>query len=85
MRFHVLPLVGLAVLVLGCAGGQTGDLSGNSDTGGETNGNGCIEKRQKLASFDEPTDYGTAEQVLAYAEREFDAPLTWKEPRQGAS
>ncbi len=85
MRFHVLPMVGLAVMVLGCAGGQTGDLSGNSNDGGETASNGCIERRQKLASLDEVTDYGSGEQLLAYAEGSFEAPLSWKEPEAGAS
>jgi hypothetical protein len=86
MRIHVLPLVGLAALTLGCGGGQTGDLSGrNEDDGQEAAGNGCIERRQKLDSLDQVTEFGSPEQVLAYAERSFDAPLTWKPPRAGAS
>ena len=88
MRFQVLPTFALALLAYGCAGGQTGDLSGNNDDGNgqEVGGfNGCEERRQKLASLDEVTDYGSAEQVLAFAERSFDAPLTWKAPRNGAS
>jgi hypothetical protein len=78
----------LAVLAFGCSGGQTGDLSGSNDDdgGGETVGsNGCEERRVELGSLDEMTDYGSAEQILAFAEQSFDAPLTWKEPRQGAS
>jgi hypothetical protein len=86
MRFQVLPAFALALLAFGCEGGQTGDLSGNTKDGNETGGfNGCEEHRQKLAGFDELTDYGSAEQVLAFAERSFDAPLTWKAPREGAS
>jgi hypothetical protein len=86
MRFQVLPSFALALLAFGCEGGQTGDLSGNTKDGNEVGGYaGCEEHRQKLASFDELTDYGSAEQVLAFAERSFDAPLTWKAPRDGAS
>jgi hypothetical protein len=86
MRFHVLPTFALALLAFGCEGGQTGDLSGNTKDGNETGGyNGCEEHRQKLGSLDEMTDYGSAEQVLAFAERSFDAPLTWRAPRDGAS
>src|SRR6185295_3497392 len=44
---------------------------------------GCDEHRQKLASFDTPTDDGTAEEVLAYAEQSFDAPITWQEAPEG--
>ncbi len=83
MRFHVVPLVGLAALALGCAGGQTGDLSGNTETGGGNSAGGCIERRQKLGSFDEQTEFGSAEQVLAYAEGSFEAPLTWRAPGEG--
>lgn len=86
MRFQVLPTFALALLAFGCGGGQTGDLSGNTKDGNETGGfNGCEEHRQKLGSLDEATDYGSAEQVLAFAERSFDAPLTWRAPRDGAS
>lgn len=86
MRFQVLPTFALALLAFGCAGGQTGDLSGNTKDGNETGGfNGCKEHRQKLGSLDEVTEYGSAEQVLAFAERSFDAPLTWKAPRDGAA
>ena len=38
-----------------------------------------------LAGFDTATDSGTAEQVLAYAEKSFDSPITWKNPAQGQS
>lgn len=85
MRLHVLPIFSLVVLAFGCEGGQTGDLSGNTKDGGENASGGCEEHRQKLGSLDEMTDYGSAEQVLAFAEKSFDAPLTWKEPRSGAS
>jgi hypothetical protein len=86
MRFQVLPAFALTLLAFGCEGGQTGDLSGNTKDGNETGGfNGCEEQRQKLGSLDEVTEYGSAEQVLAFAERSFDAPLTWKAPRNGAS
>jgi hypothetical protein len=71
-------------LVAGCEGGQTGDLSGSNDgSGTEANSGGCDEHKQKLASFDEPTDAGSANQLLAIAEGQFDAPLTWKAPSTG--
>jgi hypothetical protein len=85
MRLHHFTHFGFAALVLtlGCEGGQTGDLSGeHGDTGAETSG-GCDEHKQKLADFDTMTDSGTAEQVLAYAEKSFDAPIAWKEAPTG--
>lgn len=87
LRLHVLPLIGFSVLALGCGGGQTGDLSGSNDDGGTEVGNfgGCEEHRQELGGLDEQTEYGSGEDVLAFAERSFDAPLTWKEPASGAS
>src|SRR5690348_4258702 len=88
MRLHWLPLIGFSALSLGCAGGQTGDLSGSNDGGNETGGNvagGCEEHRQELGSLDEVTDYGSAEQILAFAEASFDAPLTWKAPGENAT
>jgi hypothetical protein len=87
MRLHVLPWIGFAALTLGCEGGQTGDLSGSNKDPGETvgNGGGCEEHRQELDGLDQMTEHGSAEQVLAFAERSFDAPLTWKEPMAGAS
>jgi len=88
MRLHLFTYFGFAALTLGltsaCEGGQTGDLSGeHPDTGTETGANGCDEHKQKLAGFDTVTDSGTAEEVMAYAEKSFDAPITWKEPREG--
>jgi len=85
MRRHLLSYIGLGVLALGCAdtGGQSGDLSGNND-GGETAGGYCDEHKQKLGGFDETTDAGTAEQILAFAERSFEAPLSWKTAQSGA-
>jgi len=86
-RFQHLSGAGVLVLALGlvtgCEGGQTGDLSGQNGTGNETGSEGCDEHRQKLASFDETTDAGSANQLLAFAERTFDAPLTWKAPPAG--
>lgn len=88
MRLQLFTYFGFAALTLGlapaCAGGQTGDLSGEHGEGNETgNSNGCEEHKEKLASFDTVTDSGTAEEVMAYAETSFDSPLTWKEPGQG--
>jgi hypothetical protein len=89
MRFHLFTHFGFAALTLGltagCAGGQTGDLSGDHGEGTETSSGGCDEHRQKLASFDEMTDAGSPEQVLAYAEKSFDAPITWKVASEGQS
>jgi hypothetical protein len=86
MRRHLLSYIGLAVLVLGCAdtGGQSGDLSGNNDGGEGTLGGQCEQHKQKLGGFDEATDAGTAEQILAFAERSFEAPLNWKTAQSGA-
>ncbi|HXK16330.1 MAG TPA: hypothetical protein VNG33_00900, partial [Polyangiaceae bacterium] len=89
MRLHLFTFCGLSALLLGltsaCAGGQTGDLSGNKGpgTGGPDASGGCDEHKQKLASFDEMTDQGTAEQLLAFAEKSFDAPITWKTAAAG--
>jgi hypothetical protein len=86
MRLHHFTHFGFAALVLtsACAGGQTGDLSGeHPDTGTEGNAAGCEEHKQKLADFDTMTDSGTAEQVLAYAEKSFEAPISWKEEPAG--
>jgi hypothetical protein len=83
MRLHQLTFFAFSALALGCAGGQTGDLSGNKDDGGETanGGDRCEMHKQKLAGFDEMTELGTPEQVLEFAEKSFDAPLTWAAPR----
>src|SRR6478609_1460283 len=85
---------GLAALALGlgagCAGGQTGDLSGQNGGPGDgtgegtvNGGGGCEEHKQKLGSFDDMTDAGSAEQLLGYAEGSFDSPITWRAPGQG--
>src|SRR4051812_24602961 len=84
--FTALALGSLAALVAGCEGGQTGDLSGQHPDGNETGTfGGCEEHKQKLASFDTPTDAGSAEELLAYAEQSFEAPITWQAARQGQS
>jgi hypothetical protein len=90
MRFHHFSSLGFAVslfaLVPACSGtgGQTGDLSGQNDGNGtETGSSGCEEHKQKLSGFDEETDFGTAEQVMAYAEKSFEAPISWKEAPEG--
>lgn len=88
MRLQLFTYFGFAALTFGltsaCAGGQTGDLSGeHPDTGTETGANGCDEHKEKLAGFDTVTDSGTAEEVMAFAEKSFDAPITWREPREG--
>src|ERR1051325_455543 len=85
MRLHRFSGIGFSALVLvlaaGCGGGQTGDLSGKGDrtdqrVGHETS-NGCDEQRTEI-DFDEQTEAGSAEELLAFAERTFDAPLAWK-------
>ena len=86
MRLHHFTHFGFVALVLtsACEGGQTGDLSGERpDNGQEANSGGCEEHREKLADFDTVTDSGTAEQVLAYAEKSFEAPISWKEAPAG--
>jgi hypothetical protein len=88
MRTHQLTSFGVVALalglVVGCEGGQTGDLSGQNDRpNGETASGGCDEHKQPLASFDEMTEAGSANQLLAFAEGKFDAPLTWKAPSSG--
>jgi hypothetical protein len=92
MRFRPLSLIGLTLLAAACnnTGGQTGDLSGQngheegSGTGTVDSPANCKEERRKLAGFDEETDLGTPEALLSFAERSFDAPLTWQ-PRSGQS
>jgi hypothetical protein len=91
MRLHLFKFSSCAVLLLGlapgCAGGQTGDLSGNRGpgNGGLDSSGGCDEHKQKLAGFDEMTDQGTPEELLAMAEKSFDAPITWKVAPDGQS
>jgi hypothetical protein len=87
MRLRPISLIGLSLLAAACsnAGGQTGDLSGqNGQEGGGTVDSpaNCKEERRKLGSFDEATDLGTANGLLSFAERSFDAPVTWQ-PRTG--
>jgi hypothetical protein len=86
MRSHFLTWFGLAALCLGCAGvgGQSGDLSGSNDDREGTNSGGesCEEHKQPVG-FDESTDAGTPEDILAFAERSFEAPLTWKTAQTG--
>jgi hypothetical protein len=90
MRLHLFTFSGFAALLLGlmpaCEGGQTGDLSGDrkptGGTGLDSNG-GCDEHKQKLAGFDEMTDQGTAEALLAMAEKSFDAPISWQVAADG--
>lgn len=91
MRLQHFTYFGLAAftlaLVPACEGGQTGDLSGDHSGDGTETGNyaGCEEHKQKLAGFDSMTDSGTAEAVMAYAEKSFQAPITWKEAGEGQS
>jgi hypothetical protein len=90
MRLQLFTVCGFSVMTLGllsgCEGGQTGDLSGEHPNGGGTlDGSGCEEHKQKLAGFDEMTDFGTAQELLAYAEKSFDAPVTWKTASDGES
>jgi hypothetical protein len=89
MRIHQLTFFGFAALALGglsgCEGGQTGDLSGQNGNGGQETGStdGCDVHKQKLDSFDEMTDQGSANQLLAYAEKSFEVPISWKAAPQG--
>lgn len=87
MRLHLFSKCsfGFGALALGfaagCAGGQTGDLSGQNGGGGPTVGEtfgGCDEHQEELDDFDTETEAGMAEALLAYAEKTFDAPLSWK-------
>lgn len=87
MRLRPISLIGLSLLAAACsnAGGQTGDLSGQNGEQGEGTVDSpanCKEERRKLGSFDEVTDLGSANGLLSFAERSFDAPLTWQ-PRTG--
>jgi hypothetical protein len=88
MRLHLFTCFGFAALALvpACEGGQTGDLSGqNGGPGLETGGGNCDEHQAKLAGFDSMTEQGTAEEVMAYAEKSFEAPLRWKAAKDGQS
>jgi hypothetical protein len=88
MRLHLFSkgCFGFGALALGFAagcgnsGGQTGDLSGQNGGGGPAVGEygGCEEHQEPLKDFDEQTEAGTAEALLAYAEKTFDAPISWK-------
>jgi hypothetical protein len=86
MRLRQLARFGFLVLVPGlaaaCAGGQTGDLSGEHNTG---DSGGCDEQRKELPTFDTQTDAGSAAELLAYAEQTFDVPITWQSAPQGQS
>lgn len=91
MRLHLLTSFGFSALALGffvgCAGGQTGDLSGQNDQGGgpsvgETFG-GCEENKEELEGFDTETAAGTPEALLGYAEGTFEAPISWKTAAEG--
>lgn len=92
MRLHRLSCFGFAALALGlapaCSGGQTGDLSGKGDRTDQKVGheasNGCEEHRAEVG-FQEETEAGSAEDLLSFAERSFDSPLSWKAPGEGAS
>lgn len=76
----------LSVLVFSsaaaCSGGQTGDLSGQNDKGGEnTGGDQCNDVLHPLASLDEATSLGfSAGQILEFAAGEFKTPLVWGQP-----
>jgi hypothetical protein len=91
MRLQLFQSFGFGALALGiivgCEGGQTGDLSGQNDHGGgpnvgETFG-GCDENKEELKGFDTETEAGTAEALLAYAEKTFDAPIRWQTATEG--
>lgn len=94
MRLQLFTSFGFAALTIAlssaCAssGGQTGDLSGEHGEGGPSsgeNGSGCDEKRTPLGSFDERTDVGSANELLAYAEGTFSAPIAWQTAGEGQS
>lgn len=73
----------LSVLLLAaCGGGQTGDLSGRNDGGGQNvGGQQCEDILHPLSSLDETTSLGfSAAQVLEFAEGEFTAPIVWGTP-----
>jgi hypothetical protein len=89
-RLTFFGFTGLALgLIAGCAGGQTGDLSGERDDGPEQESvdgaSGCDVHKQLLGSFDDMTDAGSANQLLDYAEQSFEAPIGWKAPASGQS
>ncbi|HVY29942.1 MAG TPA: hypothetical protein VHB79_25470 [Polyangiaceae bacterium] len=92
MRLQLFQSFGFGALALGfivgCEGGQTGDLSGQNGGGspsvGETFG-GCDEHQEELKGFDTETEAGTAEALLAYAEKSFDAPIAWQTASEGQS
>ncbi len=91
MRLHRFSTFGFAALALGlasaCGGGQTGDLSGKGDRSSQKVGHeaaaGCDEHRVDVG-FDEQTELGSAEELLSFAERTFDAPLAWKTSASGS-
>jgi hypothetical protein len=92
MRLQLFQSFGFGALALGfivgCEGGQTGDLSGQNGGGGPSVGEtfgGCDEHQEELKGLDTETEAGTAQALLAYAEGTFDAPIAWKTAGKGQS
>lgn len=76
-----------ASILAGCAGGQTGDLSGNTDLPGDQGGNEasgqCDETVVALATLDEVTSLGfSAADVLTFAAGEVQTPMAWSSSDQ---
>ncbi|HYP98104.1 MAG TPA: hypothetical protein VER96_05490 [Polyangiaceae bacterium] len=74
------PTVMVAALVVGCGGGQTGDLSGQNDRNGRATegGDGCDDQLKEI-SLDDASALGfDAASVLTFAEQRFQSELAWQ-------
>lgn len=73
---------GLMFLALApsCGGGQTGDLSGQNTTPGGATGSstGCDDHGSDVALDDASALGFSAQDVLAFTERQFQTPISWK-------
>lgn len=77
-----LPLTSILCAVLafapGCGGGQTGDQSGKNINGGAAEGSPCEDHVSDVALDDASALGFSADDVLDFAARRFDSPLTWQ-------
>ncbi|HET7543019.1 MAG TPA: hypothetical protein VFK05_24265 [Polyangiaceae bacterium] len=71
--------VWVLAMVLGCSGGQTGDLSGENDKKGRSTGNTGCEDQLSEVELDDASALGfDARGVLAFAEQSFHSELAWQ-------
>src|SRR4051812_25260906 len=75
-----VPTLMVLVLVAGCGGGQTGDLSGqNEKEGGESaSGHGCDDQLSEISLGDASALGFDALSVLSFAEQGYQTDLAWQ-------